>query len=406
MVFNNLGKAKRRNLITLAITKFIHGFGTGMFTIVYQPFLLDLTNSIVLTGLIISIGSVIQFLPMPIVGKISDKYNRKYILISSIPLYIMGLLFLILANSYSLYYVILGIILYFLGFIINNLNTQFLVSENSNESKGLIFGFMFFSYFGGTIAGTLFIIFSQIVNSRFYFMFYILILIVEGVLFTFFISTHTRDSQNQNLPINKFEKEKENLWLKVLKTKKLRVILIFFTLDIFAYSIALSIYSGGLYDYYNLTREDIAFISLWFNIGNAIFQIPAGRITDKIGNKSALILSQFFGLGFFFMNILTVILWMNQIRNTIFITLSIGYILFALSVCTFIPAEQIIMTNLGEDQKAESYGIISFFRGIGLIPTGIIGGLMVEYIHYIAPFIFSIIGIIIELLFLLKFFHD
>ena len=64
------------------------------------------------------------------------------------------------------------------------------------------------------------------------------------------------------------------------------------------------------------------------------------------------------------------------------------------------------MTNLGEDQKAESYGIISFFRGIGLIPTGLIGGLIVEYIHYITPFIFSIIGIIIELLFLLKFFHE
>ncbi|KKN34291.1 hypothetical protein LCGC14_0795210 [marine sediment metagenome] len=62
------------------------------------------------------------------------------------------------------------------------------------------------------------------------------------------------------------------------------------------------------------------------------------------------------------MNILTVILWMNQIRNTIFITLSIGYIIFALSVYTFIPAEQIIMTNLGEDKKAESYGIISFYE--------------------------------------------
>ncbi len=406
MVLNSVNKTKRRNLITLAITKFIHGFGTGMFTIVYQPFLLDLTNSIVLTGLIISIGSAMQFLPMPIVGKFSDKFNRKYILISSIPLYIIGLLLLIIARPTSLYYVILGIILYFLGFIVNNLNTQFLVSENSNESKGLIFGFMFFSYFGGTIAGTIFIMISQIINSRVYFMFFILLLAIEGIIFTFFISTQSEASQNQNLQITNLEKEKENIWLKVLKTKNLRVILIFFTLDIFVYSISLSIYTGGLYNYYNLTRENIAFIYLWFNIGNVLFQIPAGRITDKIGNKATLILSQFFGFGFFLMNILTVILWMNQLRQTILITLSIGYILFALSVCTFIPAEQIIMTDLGEDQKAESYGIISFFRGIGLIPTGIIGGLIVEYIHYIAPFIFSIIGIIIELIFLLKFFHD
>ncbi|MBA7605757.1 hypothetical protein ES703_12892 [subsurface metagenome] len=208
------------------------------------------------------------------------------------------------------------------------------------------------------------------------------------------------------MPNKNLEKERNNLWVKILTTKTSRSILIFFTLDIFVYSISLSIYTGGLYDYYNLTYDDIAFIYLWFNIGNALFQIPAGRITDKIGNKTTLILSQLFGFGFFFMNILTVILWMNQIRQTIFITLSIGFVLFALSVCTFIPAEQIIMTNLSEEQKAESYGIISFFRGIGLIPTGIIGGLIVENVHYIAPFIFSAIGIVVELLFLLKFFQD
>jgi len=361
MAFNNLDKTKRQNLIAIAITKLIHGFGTSMFTIVYQPFLLELTNSIVLTGLIVSIGSIMQFLPMPIVGKFSDKYNRKYILISSIPLYIIGLSFLILANSYSLYYVVLGIILYFLGFIINNLNTQFLVAENSDRSKGMIFGFMFFSYSGGTIAGSSFIFLVQGLHSKFYFTFFIGLLIIEGFIFTF---------------------------------------------DIFVYSIALSIYSGGLNDYYNLSKENIAFISLWVNSGNAIFQIPAGRITDRIGNKKTLILSQFFGLGFFFTNIITVILWMNHIRNTLLVTLSIGYVLLALSVCTFIPAEQIILTDLGEQRKSESYGIISFFRGIGFIPTGILGGLIVENIHYIAPFIFSAVGVIIELIFLLKFFHD
>ncbi|MFX1464757.1 MAG: hypothetical protein ACFFBF_17200, partial [Promethearchaeota archaeon] len=111
-------------------------------------------------------------------------------------------------------------------------------------------------------------------------------------------------------------------------------------------------------------------------------------------------------MGFFLMNILSVILWMNNIRNTILITISIGYILLALSLVTFVPAEQIMLTNLGENQKAESYGVISFFRGIGLLPTGIIGGLLVENIHYIAPFILSIIGVIIELIYLLKFFQD
>ena len=406
MELKSLDRIKRRNLITLAVTKLIHGFGTGMFSVVYQPFLLEITNSIVLTGLFISIGSIMQFIPMPLIGKFSDKFNRKYILISSVPIYILGLLLLIIATPNSLYFIIFGIVFYFLGFIINNLNTQFLIAENSNKSKGLTFGFMFFSYFGGTIAGTIFIILGQGLESRFYLTFFIFLLLAEEVFFTFFLSGQSNNIKNQKLQINNIYKEKQNMWVKVFKTKSLRSILIFFTLDIFVYGTSLSIYFGGLNDYYNLTKENIAFIVLCFNIGNAIFQIPAGHITDKIGNKKTLILSQFFGFGFFLMNILSVIFWMNFVRNSLILTLSIGFILFALSVCTFIPAEQIILTNLGEDQKAESYGIISFFRGIGLIPTGIIGGLLVEYIHYIIPFLFSIIGIIIELLYLLKYFHE
>jgi MFS family permease len=406
MTIDYLSKGRKRNLITLAITKLIHGFGLGMFSVVYQPFLLELTNSIVLTGLFISIGSIIQFMPMPLVGRLSDKFNRKYLLLSSIPIFIIGLVFLILANPSNLYFVIFGIIFYFIGFIINNLNAQFLVAENSDKSKGRVFGFMFFSFFGGTIAGTSFIILGQGLNSRYYLIFFIVLLIVEEIIFIFFLTVQPQGNQNQKLHANIKNNKKENMWIKIFKIKTLRSILIFFTLDIFVYSISLSIYSGGLNDYYNLTKEDIALISLWFNLGNAIFQIPAGHITDKIGNKKTLILSQIFGFGFFFMNILSVILWMNFIRHTLILTLSIGHVLFALSVVTFIPAEQIILTNLGQDQKAESYGIVSFFRGIGLIPTGILAGLIVENIHYIAPFIFSTIGLIIELIFLIKFFHE
>jgi MFS family permease len=399
-----MNKSKRRNLVVLAITKLIHGFGTGMFAIVYQPYLLELTNSIVLTGLFISIGSVIQFIPMPMIGRLSDNLNRKYLLISSIPINIIGLLFLIMANSSSLYFIIFGIVFYFLGLITNNLNSQFLIAENSNKFKGKTFGFMFFSYFAGTIAGTFFIMFGQGLNSRFYLIIFVLSLILE-IFFTFFLTGPMKNNLNQKIQINNFKK-KENMWVKIFKIKSLRSILIFFTLDIFVYSISFSIYSGGLNDFYNLTKEEIAFVSLWFNVGNMIFQIPAGHITDKIGNKKALILSQFFGFGFFFINILSIILWMNFVRHTLNLTLSIGYGLIALSVCTFAPAEQILLTNLGKDQKAESYGIVSFFRGIGLIPTGIIGGLMVEYIHYIAPFIFSTIGLVFEVLFLMKYFYD
>ncbi|MFX0024408.1 MAG: MFS transporter, partial [Candidatus Hermodarchaeota archaeon] len=111
MSLDNLDKIKRRNLITLAIVKLIHGFGIGMFGIIYQPYLYDLTNnSFVLTGIFISIGLMMQFIPMPWIGKLTDKYNRKYILIISVPIYIIGLLFLIMASSSSIYLLLFGVL--------------------------------------------------------------------------------------------------------------------------------------------------------------------------------------------------------------------------------------------------------------------------------------------------------
>ncbi|MHA1456462.1 MAG: MFS transporter, partial [Promethearchaeota archaeon] len=108
-------------------TKLLHGFGANIFNVIYQPFLLELTGSLVLTGIIISIGSIMQFLPMPFIGKLSDRYNRKILIISSMPVFMMGVFLLMIASPSAIYYAILGILIYFLGATINGLNSQFIV---------------------------------------------------------------------------------------------------------------------------------------------------------------------------------------------------------------------------------------------------------------------------------------
>ncbi len=57
----------------------IHGFGVSAFNVVLQPFMLEFTGSLFYTGIIISISSIMQFLPMPFIGKLSDKYGLKKI---------------------------------------------------------------------------------------------------------------------------------------------------------------------------------------------------------------------------------------------------------------------------------------------------------------------------------------
>ena len=400
---NNLERIKRKNLLAISFTKLIHGFGSNIFSVIYQPYLLELTKSLVLTGIIISIGSIMQFLPMPFIGKLSDRYNRKILITSSMPVFMMGVFLLMIASPSAIYYAILGILIYFFGFTTNNLNSQFIVSESSNKSKGLIYGFIFFSFFLGSIGGSTFIILNQNIDIKMYFLMYIGVLTIEGIIYGSLLSNKTQTKKSISL-FNKDVKE-VNLWKNIFRTKTLRSILIFFTLDIFVYGITLSIYNAGLYNYYHLTTENIAILSIGLNITNMLFQIPAGRITDKLGNKKALILSQIFGLGFFTMNIMTIFLWINGITSTLLLTLLFGQISFAFSIVMFIPAEQVILTDLGKERKAEYYGIINFVRGIGFIPTGYIGGLMVENIGYLSPFIFSFVGVLVEIIFLLRFFH-
>ncbi|MCJ7649796.1 MAG: MFS transporter [Candidatus Lokiarchaeota archaeon] len=400
---NNLETVKRKNLLAISFTKLLHGFGSNIFSVIYQPYLLELTNSLVLTGIIISIGSIMQFLPMPFIGKLSDRYNRKILITSSMPVFMMGVFLFMIATPSTIYYAVLGILIYFLGFTINGLNSQFIVSESSNKSKGLIYGFMFFSFFLGSIGGSTLVVLSPNIDTKMYFLIFIGVLAIEGIIYGSILSNKTQTKKSISL-FNKDVKE-VNLWINIFRTKTLRSILIFFTLDIFVYGITLSIYNAGLYDFYNLTTENIAILSIGLNITNMLFQIPAGRITDKLGNKKALILSQFFGLGFFTMNIMTVFLWINGITSTLLLTLLFGQISFAFSIVMFIPAEQLILTDLGKERKAEYYGIINFVRGIGFIPTGYIGSLMVENIGYLSPFIFSFVGVLLEIIFLIRFFH-
>ncbi|MHA1705438.1 MAG: MFS transporter [Promethearchaeota archaeon] len=395
----------RKSIPLLCLIRLVHGFGAGMFDVVYQPFLLDLTGSLFIIGILITLGSIMQFLPTPIIGRLSDKYGRKKIALMSIPTYIIGLSFLIISTQNSIILISMGILFYFLGFPINDMNIQFLVSESSEKSKGMMYGVTMFSLFSGRIGGNLFVIFFQGFDTRIYFMIYIVLLVLEGIIILILpIKNGIKKDKEIITPDEKVKNNK--IWLKMIKEPRMRAILIFFTADIIIYSIPLSIYTGGLRDYYGLTYENIAFISFWLNLTNMVFQIPAGKITDKIGKKLALFLSETFGLTFFTLNIIGSILWSMGFNNLLLLFLVLANISFGFSVVTFIPAELIILTDLDRERKAELFGIISFIRGIGTIPTGVIGGFLIVNVGYISPFIIAFLGIIFEIWFLLRYFKD
>lgn len=396
---------KRRNLLTLFFIVLFYGFGEGTFFIVYQPFLLDITGSIFVTGALITVFNIFQFLPAPFTGKISDKIGRKNMMLIDSPIRILGLFLLIVSNNVVI--VTIGIICFFLAGVIGGISFQILLSESSNESKkGLMVGFIFFALFAGGIVGKFLIIVNKGFNARFYFFLFLVIEMINWAIITVFIKEVKTKDNLKKIKKDRSSLKERSVWFNMISTPKFRVALIFFTLDIFIWSISGAVFIAGLRDHLGLTNNDIAFMSIWFSIANMIFQIPGGHLADRIGRKKSLILSQCLGLVYFSLNIVAYFYWTLALVPIMLLLLSLGQFFVGISVSTFIPSEQMSLTNLDENRKAESYGVVTFIRGLGIIPTGIIAGFLIDYIHYLAPFIITLVGILFEIWFLLKYFED
>ena len=94
-----LEKIQRRNFYAMSTNLFLYGIGQTLFFIVYMPFLYEFTGSIFVTGVITTIGSIIQFLPLPWLGRLSDRYGRKLIWYFDAPFMVLGLILFIIAEN-------------------------------------------------------------------------------------------------------------------------------------------------------------------------------------------------------------------------------------------------------------------------------------------------------------------
>jgi len=100
---------------------------------VYQPFLLEITGSVFITGILVTLGGIFMFLPNPWVGKLSDKFNRKKVWLLSIPFFYIGMTFLFFAENLIL--LIPGIIFFYLNQVIGSISFYMHISANSIKTK-------------------------------------------------------------------------------------------------------------------------------------------------------------------------------------------------------------------------------------------------------------------------------
>jgi MFS family permease len=378
-----------------------------MYVTVFQPFLLAFTNSMFLIGVLTTIGVITFILPRPYIGRLSDKYGRKKIFLLGTPNLILGLFIIIYASNILI--LLIGIIVLNIGSSFGGLGFQMFVSESSKEKKrGINFGLTAFAAFTGGIMGKFFVSIGLFSNIRVYFLIFIILFFFEFFIQIFVLSEPNPANHNRTSNPGNSINHSESIWKKTLTNSKTKAIILFFTIDGLIFGISGSLYIAGLQAYYHITIEEIASIIVWFNISSMIFQIPAGYITDKIGKRKSLVVSEIFGIGYFFFIVLGFAMWNIGIGSLLFIFLAIAEVLIGVCVSMFVPSEGMTLTDLDEtgNRKAESFGIASLIRGIGSIPTGIIAGLLIDYVHYVAPFILSIIGILFLIWILRKYFDE
>jgi MFS family permease len=315
------------------------------------------------------------------------------------PLYIIGFVILFFTYEETIFLLILSII--FRGFSASSerINFQLIIAESNDKSKngrGFIFGLMAFLYFIGYMGGSIFVSLTDFELRQYIIVFLVISSAVWFINSTFLTETHHSLKNMKDVPNKK-------IWREISNNPKMKFVMILLTMDLFIWGITDFIYNAGLQTTYNLTVDDLAFLSFGFSIAMIIFQIPAGKLTDKIGIKKSLILCVSFGLIIYPLNIITWIIWTFGNTTVLIPLLFISKIFWGATASTFIPSEGSIVTDLGDSRKGENYGYVYAVRGLGGIPTGVIGGFLMEYVHFLTPFIITTIGVVIEIWYINKY---
>ncbi len=394
-----LKKAKRRNLQTFTFGNLAFGFADACIMIVIIPLYMELTGSEFITGILITFFMIMAFLPGPISGKLSDKFGRKTMKMIGHPLHIIGFTLLIFTSENTVFLLILSIIFRGLSASSEPINYQMIVAESTDKSKngkGFIFGLMAFLYFFGNVWGSIFVNLTNFELRQYIVVFLVISSTVWFINAIFLTETHHAVERKKDVPKIKLRRD-------IFKNPKIKFAMILLTMDILVWQITGSVYNAGLQSTYEITVDDLAILNLGFSISMIIFQIPAGKLTDKIGIKKSLILSISIGLIIYPLNIIVWIIW--SFGNTLVLIplLFISQLLWGATASTFIPSEASILTSLGDSRKGENFGWVHAVRGFGGIPTGVIGGFLMEYVHFLSPFIITTIGIAVEVWFIVKY---
>ena len=361
-----------RNIAVLSLTTFLTRSGMAMFMVIWQPFILSLGASMAIVGLLGSILTLIGSITSPLWGIFSDTLGRKKFVSFVNVLRAASLIPCILAYELNLWPILVAYsIIAGLSSSIRRFNpaTAAIIAESVPvDARGKAYSLLMF------IGRLTSIVFSTIGGLIAYklgylpiFLFWFAAELSSAVIFLIYgEETLERESRAR--------RQDYKMLLKV--ERNLIGVYISFTVDAIAWGTGGAIFYGMLKKTYDFNTYQLGLLSTTMQISWALSQIPLGILSDKIGRKPLLILSE--GMG-----IIALLGWLNVNTFECFLFFQIFVGLMAAS---WAPISMAIIADLiPEKMRGSTIGKIQFIRGVISFPAPIIGGILYDYYGFNAP---------------------
>jgi MFS family permease len=388
------------NVRLLCLTSFLNGVHSWMTRVILQPFVLTIYDSMTFVGLIEgltnNLGPSLIQLPS---GWFSDRVGRRLpLMIGSVLVVLASVMFFIVSFTRSPLFLIIGAML--LGFGTFGVPAKdSLIAESAERARRVmtynIVAFaaalpgIFAAYLGGSAAhswgyGS---VFAAAVGLE----------AVCLVLFTLFV----RESFESNVgEVFHTDHIKQFLKTVFVVPQRLRVYMLIITIDSFVWGVGYKIINGLLRGGENgLSLTEIGILGSIQVASWVALQIPIGRLMERYGCKTCLILSEVTGC----IGLAGVAIF----RDWGFWFLIPWPIFYGLVPAFWVPAVRLLLVNsMPQTRRAEILGKFALFTGVTGFLGAVTGGRLYEVMGIVLPLGFNVAGGLILATAILLFVHE
>jgi len=367
---------KLNPILVVVLTVFIDMIGYGIIIPLLPYYTETFQSGSIALGILLASFAAMQFLFAPILGKASDKFGRKPILLLSLLISFAGFTIFSFANSY----LVLLLSRLIAGIATERAIAQAIIADLTDKKTrtkqmGKIGAAIGAGFIIGPALGGALSIFGFSVPG-----YVAMLLTAINILFVLYFIPETNKNKN-NPTQNKTSTNYGREILKTIKNPLIGPLLLTYGIITVAFSaIPVIIPLLGI-QYYNFSALDLSYIFIYIGLVHVILQgFLIDKLTKRLGGEKLLIIGPIImGIGVFLTPLFKNVLFF-YFTNALF---AAGFGIMN----TTIPS--LISKTAKSDEQVQFLGVAASVASISYIPGPLFGGLMVEFGGIVAPFLFS-----------------